>query len=56
MTLAKFHDDVQEVHAVEFHLLAEVDRIIQIGQILVRGNVSRISRISSLISSVVIGL
>ena len=33
--LAKFHDDIEEVHAVQFHLFTERTGVIEIGEILV---------------------
>ena len=41
MTFAEFHDDVQEVHAVEFHLFAECNAVVQVRQIFVGSNVGQ---------------
>src|SRR5690606_7240184 len=39
VTLAKLHDDVQKVHAVELHLLAEANFVLQLREILVGSDV-----------------
>src|SRR3954449_11315477 len=41
ISLAKFHDDVEKVHAVQFKLLAELLFIIQLRQILIRRNITQ---------------
>ena len=38
VALAQFHDDVEEVHAVEFELIAEVHGIVEISEIFVGGD------------------
>jgi hypothetical protein len=40
VALAEFHDDIEEVHAVELELLAEVDFVIEVRQIFVGGDVA----------------
>ena len=40
MSFAEFHDDIEEIHAVEFELFAETDVINQIVQVLVRCDVT----------------
>ena len=41
VSLAEFHHDIQEVHAVELHLLTERLLIIQIGQIFIGSNLAQ---------------